>query len=82
MNAYKEILNYLFIYFVLFQAVGIHCRMGRGRTGVMAACYLVYFYDMSPQRAITNIRMMRPGSVETYEQERAVLEYYDYLRSL
>ncbi|KAJ9585802.1 hypothetical protein L9F63_002393 [Diploptera punctata] len=64
------------------EAVGIHCRMGRGRTGVMAACYLIHFCDMGPQRAITNIRIMRPGSVETYEQERAVMAYYDYLRSL
>ncbi|GJQ76669.1 hypothetical protein Trydic_g15526 [Trypoxylus dichotomus] len=62
------------------QPVGIHCRMGRGRTGVMAACYLTRFQDVTPERAITMIRLMRPGSVETREQERAVIRYFDCLR--
>lgn len=55
--------------------------MGRGRTGVMAACYLVYFYGQSPDRAILNIRLMRPGSVETYEQEKAVAKFNDYIHT-
>ncbi|KAK9880895.1 hypothetical protein WA026_013226 [Henosepilachna vigintioctopunctata] len=63
-------------------AVGIHCRMGRGRTGVMAACYLVHFKDLPPEKAITNVRLTRPGSIETFEQERAVKRYHDYRRGL
>ncbi|XP_044264161.1 dual specificity protein phosphatase 23-like [Tribolium madens] len=62
------------------QAVGVHCRMGRGRTGVMAACYLVRFQDFAPEKAITSVRLQRAGSVETGEQERAVMRYRDYLR--
>ncbi|GFS65681.1 dual specificity protein phosphatase 23 [Trichonephila clavipes] len=58
------------------KAVGVHCRMGRGRTGVMAACYLVKFKDMTPQSAMGEVRKMRPGSVETYSQEEAVMDYY------
>ncbi|XP_054717076.1 dual specificity protein phosphatase 23-like [Uloborus diversus] len=58
------------------KAVGVHCRMGRGRTGVMAACYFVKFCDMTPQSAMGLVRKMRPGSIETYSQEEAVMDYY------
>lgn len=54
--------------------------MGRGRTGVMAACYLIQFEQLAPERAIINLRLQRPGSVETPEQERAVVRYHDCLR--
>lgn len=54
--------------------------MGRGRTGVMVACYLVHFHDMAPERAMNKVRIERPGSVETRTQERAVLQYHDHLR--
>ncbi|XP_059478206.1 dual specificity protein phosphatase 23-like [Neocloeon triangulifer] len=63
------------------QAVGVHCRMGRGRTGVMAACFLTRFCDLAPSSAICNLRLMRPGSVETFAQERAVHMYHDFLRT-
>ncbi|CAH1970763.1 unnamed protein product [Acanthoscelides obtectus] len=62
-------------------AVGVHCRMGRGRTGVMLACYLVRFHGLSPDKAITEVRLKRPGSIETYQQEVAVKTYHDFLRS-
>lgn len=63
------------------EAVGVHCRMGRGRTGVMAACYLVHFQGVAPEKAIMNVRLQRPGSVETAEQERVVVHYRDRLRT-
>ncbi|KAI5641279.1 dual specificity phosphatase, catalytic domain-containing protein [Phthorimaea operculella] len=60
--------------------VGVHCRHGRGRTGTMLACYLVYFKGMAPERAVLTVRVQRPGSCETYEQEKMVCHYHDCLR--
>jgi atypical dual specificity phosphatase len=54
--------------------VGVHCGAGLGRTGAIIACYLVT-QDMTAREAITQVRRLRPGSVETPEQEEAILEF-------
>ncbi|XP_018022510.1 dual specificity protein phosphatase 23 [Hyalella azteca] len=59
-------------------AVCVHCRMGRGRTGVMLACYLIRYQGQVPQQAISNVRFKRPYSIETWEQEFVVKDYYDH----
>jgi len=58
--------------------VAVHCLGGRGRTGTMAACYLVRG-GLQPWGAIDEVRRCRPGSIETSDQERAVLRYAQYL---
>jgi len=52
-------------------AVAVHCGSGLGRTGTMLACYLVS-EGRSPDEALELVRRVRPGSVETPEQEAAV----------
>ena len=52
-----------------------HCLSGAGRTGTMAACYLVS-KGYTHNDAIEKIRRLRPGSIETRWQEEAILEYY------
>jgi len=54
--------------------VAVHCLAGQGRTGALLACYLVW-QGMAAQRAIRTIRELRPGSVETDEQEQAIVEF-------
>eukprot|EP00092_Neocalanus_flemingeri_P024412 GFUD01026468.1.p1 GENE.GFUD01026468.1~~GFUD01026468.1.p1 ORF type:complete len:1011 (+),score=220.73 GFUD01026468.1:495-3527(+) len=61
------------------EAVGVHCAEGRGRTGVMCACYLIYYYDMEPWDAIRIMRRQRPGSVERKVQEQTVERFYQLL---
>ncbi len=54
--------------------VAVHCLAGKGRTGTMIACYLVHT-GVGPDEAIGEVRRLRPGSIETWEQEEAVYAY-------
>jgi protein-tyrosine phosphatase len=50
----------------------VHCRGGLGRAGTIAARLLVEL-GMEPGRAIAEVRAVRPGAIETREQENFVL---------
>lgn len=49
----------------------VHCAAGRGRTGTVLAAYFVS-QGMTAEDAIQKVRDLRPGSIETTEQSRAV----------
>lgn len=52
----------------------VHCGAGLGRSGTVAAAWLVRA-GMEPRAAIARVRQLRPMSVETAEQEAAVEAY-------
>ena len=54
--------------------VAVHCAAGKGRTGTMLAAYFVSL-GMTPRQAIERVRELRPGSVETLEQEQAIADF-------
>ena len=56
------------------QRVGVHCTAGYGRTGTMLATWFVA-NGMDAESAIAEIRRLRPGSIETSEQEQAVRDF-------
>ena len=54
--------------------VAVHCVGGIGRTGTVIACYLVE-QGLSAHEALRFVRSARPGSVESAEQELAVIAW-------
>jgi atypical dual specificity phosphatase len=54
--------------------VAVHCGAGLGRTGVVLACHFIT-KGLTGRDAITRVRRMRPGSIETDEQADAVQEF-------
>jgi len=49
----------------------VHCRGGLGRAGTVAARLLIEV-GMEPETAIAKVRKVRPGAIETSEQEQFV----------
>jgi atypical dual specificity phosphatase len=54
--------------------VAVHCGAGMGRTGVVLAAWFVT-KGVLAENAIARVRRLRPGSVETDDQEKAVHEF-------
>lgn len=57
------------------ETVAVHCAAGKGRSGTIAACYLVSC-GYSPRDAIEFVRSRRRGAIENEHQERAVLNWW------
>lgn len=54
--------------------VCVHCGAGMGRTGTFLAAHFVND-GMTAENAILEIRRLRPGSIETAAQEKAIWDY-------
>ena len=63
------------------RAVAVHCGAGLGRTGTMLACYLVY-NGKGADESLRWLRDLRPGSIETDEQENLVRAYSQHLEAV
>ncbi|KAK3794536.1 hypothetical protein RRG08_003687 [Elysia crispata] len=61
------------------QATCVHCAHGLGRTGTMLACYFMSAHGDDPETAIDRIRKLRPGSIETSDQEQLVYNFHAHI---
>lgn len=56
------------------RAVLVHCRIGEGRTGSILAAYLIR-QGLEPQRALAQLRAIRPGAVSASTQQEALARF-------
>ena len=56
--------------------IALHCKAGLGRTGTLAACYMIKDFGFTGDEAIGWIRICRPGSI-IGPQQRYVTRYYE-----
>tara|TARA_B100000315_G_scaffold66295_1_gene60242 strand:+ start:102 stop:599 length:498 start_codon:yes stop_codon:yes gene_type:complete len=57
------------------EPVLVHCLAGQGRTGVILACYLVKYQNLSADEATQKVREKRPGSIQSYPQEEIIFRF-------
>jgi len=58
------------------EGVAVHCRGGNGRTGTMLAAFLIRQHQVDAETAVDEVRKMRPGAVESWVQEQALLNFH------
>lgn len=54
------------------ERIVVHCAGGRGRSGMIVAKWMTAF-NIPAHKAITRVRKVRPGAIETVSQENYVL---------
>jgi len=59
--------------------VVVHCAEGKGRTGTVLAAYLVS-KGLAAWEAVSKVRELRPGSIQTVEQETAIRHFEKAVR--
>lgn len=57
------------------RGVVVHCGAGFGRTGTILTGFLIAKEEISAYQALNRIRKLRPGSVESLEQEITIYKY-------
>ena len=60
----------------------VHCHAGKGRTGVVIACYLIFKYHINADESIKRVRMKRPKCIESSEQREYCNKFFTFIKNL
>ena len=60
------------------EPVGVHCLAGMGRTGTFLASWFIWT-GMGASEAIDHVRSLRPGSIETTDQEQVLQRFAEWV---
>ena len=69
---FEKLFGFIDRQFAIGHAVNIHCFAGIGRTGTALAAICIREKGMTAKEAIEHIRRIRPGSIETSDQEQSL----------
>jgi protein-tyrosine phosphatase len=61
------------------EAVLVHSTKGIGRSAVLITCYLMKLWECPPDYVINHLRIMRPVSIESNEQEKVVYQFHEII---
>jgi hypothetical protein len=55
----------------------VHSVKGKGRAATLIACYLVKAWQCPADYVINHLRVIRPVSIESKEQENVIFQFHD-----
>ena len=60
----------------------VHCHAGKGRTGVVIACYLMFKYHIKADEAVNKVREKRHKCIESKSQMEYCKRFFQFISGL
>ena len=60
----------------------VHCHAGNGRTGLVNACFFIYYFDKTYQEALKEVRKLRKKGLEKESQEIFCQKFGDFIKEV
>ena len=58
----------------------VHCHAGNGRTGIVNVCFFIYYFNLSYNEALNEVRKLRKKGVEKPLQELYCKKFGEYIK--
>ena len=60
----------------------VHCHAGNGRTGLVNACFFMYYFDKTYNEALREVRKLRKKGLEKTTQEVFCQKFGEYVKEM